>query len=295
MPWLLAFIERMRTVCCSADDGVLSYGPYKQVVVIKLLNSYTNNESQDHHGYKEQVKIKYKVTKAIVGKFPNGTAALMELLSKVLVPLDLAGYRALSEEDQHVWVVRADTLNQAVLYLMNSKNKNTKKDLRLVYFQGNNTSRSTNTKSTARYLSTRYPNNKPNNQRGDNKGNKRKVDDTKSKGKDSNACGTAGVHVEDTTTNEGTTAPSGGASLGAHVSATNKASSRQSRMADEILSRHPVNNDFWDNNNPADMSIDTVNSKEKMAGSHITKFHTYEDKQPVIADLLSQEDQDFDN
>ena len=30
-------------------------------------------------------------------------------------------------------------------------------------------------------------------------------------------------------------------------------------------------------------------------GSHITKFHTHEDKKPVIADLLSQKDQDYDN
>ena len=38
-----------------------------------------------------------------------------------------------------------------------------------------------------------------------------------------------------------------------------------------------------------------MNSEEQMAGSHITEFHTHEDEQPVLADLLSQEDQDFDN
>ena len=43
------------------------------------------------------------------------------------------------------------------------------------------------------------------------------------------------------------------------------------------------------------MSIDTVNSVEKITGSDITEFHTHKDKQPVIANLLSQEDQDFDN
>ena len=43
------------------------------------------------------------------------------------------------------------------------------------------------------------------------------------------------------------------------------------------------------------MSIDRVSSEEQMTGSHIAKFHTNEDKQPVIADFLSQEDQDFDN
>ena len=39
---LLAFIERMRTICFSGNDGGLSYAPYKQVVAIKLLNTYTN-------------------------------------------------------------------------------------------------------------------------------------------------------------------------------------------------------------------------------------------------------------
>ena len=84
---LLAFIERMRTVCFGGDDGGLSYRPYKQVVAINSLNTYTKKEPQDPHGHKEQVKIKYKTTKAIVGKFPNGTAALMELLSKAPEPL----------------------------------------------------------------------------------------------------------------------------------------------------------------------------------------------------------------
>ena len=76
-----------------------------------MLNTYTNNEPQDIHGYKEQVKIKYKATKAIMGKFPNGTTAQMELLSKALVLLKWAGYCALSEKDQLVWEVRADALN----------------------------------------------------------------------------------------------------------------------------------------------------------------------------------------
>ena len=45
------------------------------------MNNYTNNEPYDPHRFKEQVEIKYKPTKAVAGKFPNGTAALMELLS----------------------------------------------------------------------------------------------------------------------------------------------------------------------------------------------------------------------
>ena len=184
-----------------------------------------------------------------------------------------------------------------MLYLMNSKNKNAKKDLRLAYSQGNNTAYPTDIKSEARYLSIQYPNNKPTNQRGGNKGYKRKGDDPKSEDKDSNTGGTAGAHVEDSTTNEDTIAPSGGASLGAHVSETNQVSSHQSRTVDEILEAHPVNDAFWDNTNPTDVSIDTVNSEEKMAESHITEFHTHthKDEQPLVEDLLSQEDQDYNN
>ena len=77
---LLAFIKQICTVCFGNDDGGLSYGPYKQVVAIKLLNTYTNNKHPDPHAFKEQVKIKYEATKAIAEKFPNGTAALTELL-----------------------------------------------------------------------------------------------------------------------------------------------------------------------------------------------------------------------
>ena len=73
----------------------------------------------------------------------------------------------------------------------------------------------------ARYLSIQYPNNKPTNQCGDKKENKRKGDGSKLEDKDSNTGGSVGAHVEDTITNEHSTAPSGGASLGAHVSETN--------------------------------------------------------------------------
>ena len=136
------------------------------------------------------------------------------------------------------------------------------------------------------YLSTQYPNNKPTNQHGDNIGNKRKGNDPKSENKDSYAVGTAGTCVEDTTTNEDNTAPSRGASLGPNVSKTNQAFSSQSCTVDEFLGAHPVDDDFLDNTNPTDVSIDTMNSEEKILGSHITKFHTHEDKQLLMADQI---------
>ena len=148
------------------------------------------------------------------------------------------------EANQLVWELGADALNQTMLYLMNSKNKNARKHLRLAYLQGNNTTYPPDIESMAKYLSTQYPNNKPPNQRGSKKRDKRKGDDPKSEDKDSNMGGTAGVNVENTTTTEDSIAPSGEASLGAHVSETNQVSSRPSRTGDEILGAHSVNDDF---------------------------------------------------
>ena len=37
-------------------------------------------------------------------------------------------------------------------------------------------------------------------------------------------------------------------------------------MVDKILGAHPVNDDFWDNTNPTDVSIDTGNSEKKDGG-----------------------------
>ena len=185
----------------------------------------------------------------------------MHLLSKAETSLDWDEYCALLEEEKLVWEQKADALNQSIIYLMNSKNENAKKDLHLAYPQGNYTACPLNIEAAAWYLSTQYPNTTPANQCGSNKGDKRKGDDSKSEDKDNTTGGTAGVHVEDTTTNKNTTTPIGGASLGAHVSETSQATSRPSRTVEEILGALSVDDNFWDNNNPANMSIDTVNSE----------------------------------
>ena len=66
-------------------------------------------------------------------------------------------------------------------------------------------------------------------------------------------------------------------------------------MVEEILAVHTIDDDFWDNTNTADVSVDTVNSEEQMTGSHITEFHTPKDEQFVLAKILSQVDQNLDN
>ena len=83
----------------------------------------------------------------------------------------------------------------------------------------------------------------------------------KSEDKDSNTGGTVGVHVEDITAPEESTAPSGGASIVVHVLEASEQSSRLSRTLEEILRAHFMNDgDFWVSTNPGDVSIDTANS-----------------------------------
>ena len=151
---LLVFVDRMRAICFGGDDGGLSFPPNKQVVVVKSLNTYTNNDTYDPNDFKEQVKIKYETTKAIVGRFPNGTAILINLLSNADPALDWNGYCALPADDRLEWERRADALTQGMIYIMNSKNEIDKKDLWLAYSQGNHTTYPANIGSAARYLTT---------------------------------------------------------------------------------------------------------------------------------------------
>ena len=119
------------------------------------MKTYTNNEVNDPRGFKDQAKIKYEATKAIVERFPNGTATLMHLLSNSAPALDWDEYCVLPAEGRLEWETGADKLNQAMI---------AKKNLQLAYSQGNHTAYPTDIKAAAWYLSTQYPNNKPGNQ-----------------------------------------------------------------------------------------------------------------------------------
>ena len=233
------------------DDGDLSYTPYKQVVTVKLLNNFSNNKLHDPHGFKEEVKIKYNSVKAITGKFPNGTAAMMVLLAAETIPLDWVAYCALTPDKQLAWEETGDELNKAMLYLINSKKEHTKKALCLVDSQGNMTAYLPNIEAMDRFLLTQHPNNKPTNQHYGKMGDKNKGYDPKSKDKDSNTGDTAGTHIEDTTTTEGSTAPSGWSSIDAHVLETSVQQSRPSHTVEDILGAHYMyDDDFWSGTNP---------------------------------------------
>ena len=111
----------------------------------------------------------------------------------------------------------------------------------------------------------------------------------KSKDNNSNTGGTASAHVEDTKTTEESTAPRGAPSIVAHLSETSLQSSNSPCTMEEILGAHLMkDDDFWGNTNPTDVSIDTANSEEMIAGSNITEFHTSKQQEPVTTEWLNK-------
>ena len=114
----------------------------------------------------------------------------------------------------------------------------------------------------------------------------KKGDESKFEDKDSITGGNTSAYVEETTTTEKSTVPNRMPRIDAQLSETNIQSSNSSRTVEEILGAHPINDDdFWGNTNLNDVSIDTANSEEMMAGSHITKFHTSKQEEPVTIEL----------
>ena len=177
--------------------------------------------------------------------------------------------------NQEIWERKGDACTKAMLILMNSKNDAAKRDLRLSYSQGNKKAYPDTEEAMARYLSTQYSNKPANNQR-DKKGkNSKKGDDTKTEPSDTSTSGTAGAHVGETATPKDTTVPSEGGSIGAHVSETSQRPFRPARSVEELLAAHPVDDAIWSNSNPSDVSIDTANSAEILAGSHFTEDCAY--------------------
>ena len=76
------------TVCYGSNGGGLSFKPYENAVVVKSLTNFSNAKPNDPHGFKEELKIKYNAMLAFVGKFPNGTGPMLELLKAEAPPLD---------------------------------------------------------------------------------------------------------------------------------------------------------------------------------------------------------------
>ena len=200
-------------------EAELSFGPYKQVVAMKLMNLYCNNKVHNPHGFKEKFNIKYNTVKVVVKKFLKGAGGMIELLRAAVPPIDCANYCMQTPEEQLVQGERSNDMTKSMIFLMNSNNNNAKKDLRLAYSHGNKTAHPFTIKVMVRYISIQYPNKNSGHQRKGKKGdiNGKKGNDPKSKDKDSNTTGTTGIHIGDAITPEDSATFSGGASISAHV------------------------------------------------------------------------------
>ena len=273
---LINFLARLQTVYYGSDDGGLSFKPYKNVVVVKSLNNFSNAKSNDPYGFKEELKIKFDAVLAVVGKFLNSTRLMLESLKAEVPVLDWAAYCAMDVADQGTWEERGDAFTKVMLLLRNSKNDNAKKDLHLSYSQGNKSAFQISTEAMVIYLSTQYNNkipNNPHNKRGDR--NSKKGDDSKSEDKDSTTTGTAGVHLGEVTTSQDSTIPSEGSSIGTYISEIAEPAFHPAQSAEELLAAHPVDDAIWSHTNPSDVSIDTTNSAEIIVGIHSTEVSTY--------------------
>ena len=89
---IIKFLKRVYTVCFGSDDRGLSFRPYKQVVLVKFLNNFSNNKPHDPHGFEEEIKIKSDIVKAVVEKFQNRTGEMMKLLKAYPMPVTWANY-----------------------------------------------------------------------------------------------------------------------------------------------------------------------------------------------------------
>ena len=67
--------------------------------------------------------------------------------------------------------------------------------------------------------------------------------------------------------------PSNGSSIGAHVSNVTEADVWLAQSVQDIMAAHPIDDPIWSYTDACDVSIDTVNSAETLAGGHIIRHN----------------------
>ena len=81
---IINFLHRLEVICYESNNGGLSHKPYKIAVTVKVLHNYTNLKPSDPRGFKEELKVKYKATLAVIGTFPNKTRVMERLLKRIV-------------------------------------------------------------------------------------------------------------------------------------------------------------------------------------------------------------------
>ena len=72
-------------------------------MAVKSSNNFSKAKPNDPHGFKEELKIKYNAVLAVVGKFPNRTDPMIELLKTETPILDWNNYYGMNVTDQAIW------------------------------------------------------------------------------------------------------------------------------------------------------------------------------------------------
>ena len=76
---------------------------YKVGIAVKSLHNFANPRADDPQVFKEEVKVKYYSTLAIVGKFLNGTVLLKQLLKEDTPSETWNEYCAMTPAEQLAW------------------------------------------------------------------------------------------------------------------------------------------------------------------------------------------------
>ena len=164
-------------------EDCLTYLPFKAIVALKSLCNSSTQDVSNVHVFKKELRTKYDATKAICGKFPFGTEVLVYAMQNFTGgnPGTLASFYSVSAKNKAIWERVYDDLIMSMLFLNNSKNDDTKKELRRSYANGNTSAYQITLEKMARLLSSQYPMTEGQNKK------KTPYDGGKSKGKGGNA------------------------------------------------------------------------------------------------------------
>ena len=77
---IVEFFKSLCDIGNGSNDGGLSYQPFKVVSALKSLSLFSSQDVTNVHYFKKELKVKYKATKAICGKFPCRTKILVYVM-----------------------------------------------------------------------------------------------------------------------------------------------------------------------------------------------------------------------
>ena len=269
---IVKILEMLRAVCMGNDDGGLSYKPYKACIAVKSLNNFTIPKITDPFNYVEDLKTKFYASKALTGRFPNGTIYMETMLAQDNKTIE--DWYKMDDTSKTAWETKGDKLNLAMLFLCGSKNDDMKKDLRVSFAQGHNTCYPTNIEEMARMYDVEYKNHRRhsntdnnNNRRSNNHNNSNRNDEV-----DDEENGAMGAHVVE---NNGSPVDNDNSdAVGAHVVDNNAVDGSNGEIiinAANLLGAHPANDVAWDYTDVDEISLQgdgDDDDPEAIAGFH---------------------------